>query len=855
MTALAGAITVICPPGGRQRFRGGHVSAPGLRTQISLARTVGRAVTAAWSGRDERAGAACCCASRPDAIRDLATRLTDGSAVIRATNGKTTTSAMLAEILERLRLAYNRSGANLSPGDHLDAAGPPARGGTRELGLFEVDEAALPEVADRLQPRLIALGNLFRDQLDRYGELELVAVRWRALRRRASGRTARAQRRRPAARDPAREPAVVLLRPRRPGHGAASPTPPIRRTAPLRRAAASTKPSMSDTSVTTTAQLRPPPAAARRSAHARSNSTAWKEAGSRCAPRPARPRRARAARALQRLQRDRGGGRRPRARNAARPDRLRTRPCPRRLRPLRADRGRPTRRLLMLLIKNPAGANEVVRDAPRWRRAARVLVALNDDIADGRDVSWIWDVDFEPLLAVEAASSAAAHARPNSRSACYAGFPRERIEVIVELERALDRGLELTPAGGELVSLPTYTAMLELRGVAARGEVEQRVVTGLGAGATRREPVRWHDLECGRLTERPAVWRRSPRKRRGGPSSTSGLAPGARAALAGAGSPVTAVDLDPELLSRRSSTRGAVARCAPSRPTSHLGPPRTLAARADPDADNPAARRARAAADSYARGAGSSRAGGLLGRRRSSTPLRPSTGLTATVRRPRRELEGDVFIHRHGGSLEADAAWISNASAGSAVPARRPPTRARPSACTSAAAERLPRGRGRRGLEPVGADQVHPRPTNSRERGVVCWVPLAEDGAAGLRAVPRSDEHLRRPRQPADSRAALSLARDRLRAGAKEAGEPLDARAARHLLHRRRAGPRPAPVRGGPARQQARGTARGRRPRSRHARRLRRLSAPRPLVRTRRRADRGRRAARRRDGPRATARG
>ena len=49
-----------------------------------------------------------------------------------------------------------------------------------ELGLFEVDEAALPEVARRVRPRAIALGNLFRDQLDRYGELELVAERWRA---------------------------------------------------------------------------------------------------------------------------------------------------------------------------------------------------------------------------------------------------------------------------------------------------------------------------------------------------------------------------------------------------------------------------------------------------------------------------------------------------------------------------------------------------------------------------------------------------------------------------------------------------------------------------------------------------
>ena len=49
-----------------------------------------------------------------------------------------------------------------------------------DLGLFEVDEGALPEALARTRPRVVALGNLFRDQLDRYGELELVAERWRA---------------------------------------------------------------------------------------------------------------------------------------------------------------------------------------------------------------------------------------------------------------------------------------------------------------------------------------------------------------------------------------------------------------------------------------------------------------------------------------------------------------------------------------------------------------------------------------------------------------------------------------------------------------------------------------------------
>ena len=84
---------------------------------------------------------------------------------------------MAAEILRpRVRVAHNSSGANLVSG--VASTLLASRGA--ELGLFEVDEGALPEVARRLRPRVIALGNLFRDQLDRYGELELIAERWRA---------------------------------------------------------------------------------------------------------------------------------------------------------------------------------------------------------------------------------------------------------------------------------------------------------------------------------------------------------------------------------------------------------------------------------------------------------------------------------------------------------------------------------------------------------------------------------------------------------------------------------------------------------------------------------------------------
>src|SRR3954447_1254149 len=112
----------------------------------------------------------------PGAIDLLARRLPHGSALVSATNGKTTTTAMVAEILRgRVRVAHNNSGANLVSG----IASTLLRAHNAELGLFEVDEAALPEGARRVRPKALLLGNLFRDQLDRYGELEIVAGRWR----------------------------------------------------------------------------------------------------------------------------------------------------------------------------------------------------------------------------------------------------------------------------------------------------------------------------------------------------------------------------------------------------------------------------------------------------------------------------------------------------------------------------------------------------------------------------------------------------------------------------------------------------------------------------------------------------
>ncbi|HMQ32973.1 MAG TPA: MurT ligase domain-containing protein, partial [Chloroflexaceae bacterium] len=119
----------------------------------------------------------------PGILRDLSAALPNGVVLLSGTNGKTTTSRMLAEIL-RLhgeRVLHNRAGANLIQGLTATALGDASwRGRPRAtVGLFETDEAALPQAIAETNPRLVLIHNLFRDQLDRYGEVDTVAAAWR----------------------------------------------------------------------------------------------------------------------------------------------------------------------------------------------------------------------------------------------------------------------------------------------------------------------------------------------------------------------------------------------------------------------------------------------------------------------------------------------------------------------------------------------------------------------------------------------------------------------------------------------------------------------------------------------------
>jgi UDP-N-acetylmuramyl tripeptide synthase len=435
-----------------------------LPAEIAFARSAGRASRLVGAGGGTTVPGKVLSKLDPGALDRLAKRLPLGSALVSATNGKTTTSAMAAEIIAyKVRLAHNASGANLVSG--VTSTLLSAKGA--ELGLFEVDEAALPEVARRVRPRAICLGNLFRDQLDRYGELEHVAERWRsAVRELAPEAALVVNGDDPQVGDLSREHPGVLV------FGLDDPRHAVRELQhaadskwclvcgrPYEYAAAYVG-HLGDYRCPACGHGRPPLDVVARDLELRGLDGVDFTLFTRDGERRVRLRvpglynvyNALAAASLvlalgAELEEVAAGL----GRFAAAFGRFERIPV-------------GDRTVLVLLVKNPAGANEAVRTLVSGASPKLAVLALNDELADGRDVSWIWDVDWEPLLGgLNRVIATGERAAEMALRCKYGGFDPEAIEVEPDLERALDRGLELTSAGDELVVLPTYTAMLGLR--------------------------------------------------------------------------------------------------------------------------------------------------------------------------------------------------------------------------------------------------------------------------------------------------------------------------------------------------------------------------------------------------------
>lgn len=428
----------------------------------------------------------------PNLLGKIAARLPEGSIVVAGTNGKTTTSRMVADALEAagLRVAHNRSGSNLVRGVASALADRASLGGDprADAGVIESDEAALPEILRQVRPRVLLLNNLFRDQLDRYGELNAIAGKWRPALERLGPETTVVVN----ADDPTLAAITEGLRARRITFGMDDP----------------------DSSYLLPEMPHAVDAAiCRRCGHDlvydalySAHLGAWRcpGCGNARPPLDVAGREIRldgvdGLRATADVHTGAGGAQSlpvslavPGLYNAynavaaiatATAFGIPAETVADALAAFRSAFGRiervtlDGRTLVMALVKNPVGFNETLRmlTAGTGGLETPTLIAINDLFADGRDVSWLWDVDFELLATGEAPLSTAGLRGPDMANRLkYAGVAAGRIRPLEsDLGRALDAFAASLQPGTTGYVLPTYTAMLGLRAeLAKRGAVE-----------------------------------------------------------------------------------------------------------------------------------------------------------------------------------------------------------------------------------------------------------------------------------------------------------------------------------------------------------------------------------------------
>lgn len=116
---------------------------------------------------------------------------------------------------------------------------------------------------------------------------------------------------------------------------------------------------------------------------------------------------------------------------------------------------------IIQLIKNPAGASEVLKTVDL---SSKILIAINDNFADGRDVSWLWDAEFE-LLKDTKKTIVTSGIRANDMALRlkYAGVPSEKIKVVPDLFEAVEEVSSSEDKTKKVTIMPSYTALLQIK--------------------------------------------------------------------------------------------------------------------------------------------------------------------------------------------------------------------------------------------------------------------------------------------------------------------------------------------------------------------------------------------------------
>jgi UDP-N-acetylmuramyl tripeptide synthase len=415
----------------------------------------------------------------PAMALELASTLGHGSVLVTGTNGKTTTSHLLAAMARTAGwgVVANASGSNLMRGLAGSLAAAAGAAGTvpgarDSLGIFEVDEAVLPAAIEQLRPAAVVFLDLFRDQLDRYGEVDAIAARWRE----ALGRVSPDMTLILNADDPAVASLGENARQSCVYFGVNDAALNLGRVEHAADSINCTCGAAYDYGIAYYGHIghwRCPNCGRARPATQVTARDVDLADGRRSAFSIGAP----------------GGGMRlemglgglynvynalaaiAAALSLGIPDTAVTSA----LAGAAAAFGRQEafsidgRRVEVFLGKNPAGLNQVLSTLSLDPARCAALFALNDGIADGRDVSWIWDADYEVLAhQFEHVIVTGIRADEMALRLKYAEWSEETLVVVDDFAAALDRALEATPPGGCLTVVPTYTAMLVLREMLAR---------------------------------------------------------------------------------------------------------------------------------------------------------------------------------------------------------------------------------------------------------------------------------------------------------------------------------------------------------------------------------------------------
>ena len=409
-------------------------------------------------------------------VKKLSKNISGGNILISGTNGKTTTSRLIANVLsKKYKLIHNRQGSNLLRGLASTLISQSSILGKIEadIALWEIDEATLPQAIDETNPKIITLLNLFRDQLDRYGEVDTTRAKWQqSLKNLKKDVTLILN---------ADDPGITILAKSfggkvvyfgiedkklnlakitqvsdikfcpncnaklsytvnlsaQMGHYLC-PTCPFKRPKPQVFASnlkfnndfsttidVSTSEKLTDNGSQFTVQYQLPGLynvynilAATASSQTigideKKTSTSFMDFSA----------------AFGRFQSVTIG----------------------------------TKKATIFLIKNPTGANEVIRIIATQKNL-NVLAVLNDKIADGRDVSWIWDTNWEVIVPkIKNLTISGTRCWDLTTRIKYTDFKLNKNNVYEDINYSLKKSLENMNTKDTLIILPTYTAMLEIQ--------------------------------------------------------------------------------------------------------------------------------------------------------------------------------------------------------------------------------------------------------------------------------------------------------------------------------------------------------------------------------------------------------